>query len=165
MQLLDRGWPINFVPQVVAHHRLSSLNRNGARTWMRGLRNRLWAQVIHIPLKRLPLEVGWKVGMGAWDAIRLLRIRLLFQALFQSAAGVSQAWALRKPLSKQGLRRFDALRMRPVISQADFENPPPVNWKVFNEYRRRWHNRPRNQSVWHADQSDIGSSYTVAYAH
>ena len=165
MQLLNRGWEIVFVPRIVAHHRLSSLNRNSARTWMRGLRNRLWAQVIHMPLSRLAVEIGWKIGMGAWDAIRLMRIRLFFQALFQCARGLGRAWRLRKPLSSLGLRRYDALRMRPVISSADFENPPAINWKVFNDYRRRWHNRPRNQSVWHADQSDIGSSYTVAYAH
>ncbi len=165
MQLLNRGWQIVFVPQVVAHHRLSSLNRDSARTWMRGLRNRLWAQVIHIPVRRLLFEVGWKIGMGAWDAIRLGRIRLFCQALSESVAGFSHAWRLRQPLSELALRRFDALRMHTAISFADFENPPPFDWKIFNEYRRRWQNRPRNQSKWHADQSDIGSSYTVAYAH
>lgn len=165
LQLLHRDWRILFFPRIVAHHRLSSLNRNSPRTWMRGLRNRLWSMIIHMPLRRLFLELGWKLGVGGWDAIRLFRFRLFFRAVGEALLGIPRALQLRASLSGIALRRYDALRLHPVLSPADFTSPPAFTWKVFLVYLRRWSNRARNQSVWHNDKSDTGTSYTVAYAH
>ena len=165
LQLLGSGWQIIFLPRIVAHHRLSLLNRNGARTWMRGLRNRLWAVVIHMPLRRMPLEIAWKVAVGTWDGIRLVRPARFLQALIWASAGLPRAWHLRTPLSAEGLRRYDALRLHPVVDSSQFENPPAVDSAAMAGFWRRWRNRPRNRNAWDRETNDTGSSYTVAYAH
>jgi GT2 family glycosyltransferase len=165
LQLLGRGWQIVFLPRIVAHHRLSLLNRNTARTWMRGLRNRLWAVIIHIPFWRLPFEIGWKMTVGAWDAVRLMRPGRFLRALLEASAGVPRAWSLRRPLSPKGLNRYDALRLRPFLTPAEFDLPPEVTFAAFSAFWRRWRNRARNRSLWEREPGDTGRSYTVAYAH
>ena len=165
LQLLRSGWQILFVPEIVAHHRLSPQNRNSSRTWMRGLRNRLWAIVMHFPLRRLPLELGWKIAVGAWDGIRLNRLRLFTQALAESVAGLPLAIRLRNPLTLQAVRRYDALRLNPVLNTEQFQTPPHVSLTTLGTFWRRWRNRARNRSVWEPGDEDTGTSYTVAYAH
>lgn len=165
LQILGLGLKMIFEPAIVAHHRLSALNRNSARTWMRGLRNRIWAMVIHVPLPRLLPEVGWKILLGAWDGLRLLRPRLFLQALSQAVIGLPRAWRLRQPLSPIGLRRYDALRMSTVLSPAEFDDPPRRTMSRFLEFWRRWRNRARNRSAWDTREGDTGTSYTIAYAH
>jgi GT2 family glycosyltransferase len=165
LQLLRRGSKIIFAPQIIAHHRLSILNRNSPRTWMRGLRNRSWAMVIHMPFPRIVFELMWKITLGAWDAIRLQRIRLFFQALSEAITGAPNAWRLRDPLSAVGLRRYDQLRLNPAITREEFDNPPRVSLKVFRGFWGRWHNRARNRNVWDRESGDIGHSHTVAYVH
>jgi hypothetical protein len=132
---------------------------------MRGLRNRLWAVVIHIPFPRLFFEIAWKVTIGAWDAIRLMRVGMYLRALLEASMGIPRAWRIRNPLSSEGLRRYDALRLRPVISPAEFEQPPAVRFAALSAFLRRWKNRPRNRSVWDRKGGDVGTAYTVAYAH
>ena len=165
LQLLKRGWKIIFAPQIVAHHRLSSLNRNSPRTWMRGLRNRSWAMVIHMPVQRILPEMGWKMLLGVWDAIRLLRIRLFFQATSQMIAGLPAAYRLRHPLSPLALRRYDQLRANAVITHEQFDSPVGLSLQNLRGFWMRWRNRARNASVWDKQGSDIGSSSTVLYAH
>ena len=93
LQLLNVGWEILFVPEIVAHHRLSPLNRDNGQSWMRGLRNRLLTLALHMPLGRLPLEFAWKFGVGAWDALRMLRFKLYLQALFETILGFPSGMA------------------------------------------------------------------------
>ncbi len=73
LQLISKGYRLVYVPGVTAHHRLSVLNRNSVRSWRRGFRNQFWLIFLHLPWRRIPLEVGWKMALGAWDAVRLVR--------------------------------------------------------------------------------------------
>src|ERR1700733_4096778 len=165
LQLLSRGHRIVFAPEIVAHHRLSLANRNSGRTWSRGVRNRIWALLIHMPLRRAGAEISWKVALGAWDAVRLQRPILFAKSLIQATTGVGRALRLRSPLAPTALRRYDALRLYPAISREEFEHPPAITFAALSGFWRRWRNRARNRSVWDRESGDVGESYTVAFAH
>jgi len=165
LQLLSKGWRILFLPDIVAHHRLSHLNRNQGRNWKRNIRNRLWGLVIHMPLVRLPVEFSWKLALGAWDAIRLLRFRLYCGAIFECVTGLAGVWRLRDPLSALAMRRYDALRLHPVLDPDLFQQPPKITLAVLSSFFNRWRNRARNQSVWHSEKGDMGRSHIVMFAH
>jgi GT2 family glycosyltransferase len=163
LQLLSKGWQILFCPTILAHHRLSTLNRNSLNTWRRGLGNDIWSLVMHFPVRRLPMEVGWKLFVGFWDMIRLARYVGFCQGIWRCLIGLSRAWRLRQPFSELALRRFDALRLRSVLMEAEFENPSSVGPADLRGWWSRWRNRARDASLW--ESGDRGSSNIVRYAH
>lgn len=165
LQLLSSGHAVWFEPSLLAHHRLSSLNRNSERTWMRGLRNRCWAMLIHMPWYRIPLEITWKFALGAWDAIRLNRSRSYFRAWFQFLAGIPQALRLRKPFDPVALRRYDAIRSYHRIDPDVFKSPLKAGLRDLAAWFSRWRNRARDRNQWDKRAGGTGSSYTVGYAH
>jgi GT2 family glycosyltransferase len=165
LQLLSLGYCVWFDPSLLAHHRLSALNRNTERSWMRGLRNRSWAILIHMPWSRVPLELAWKFTLGAWDAIRLGRPRSYLQSCFQFLAGAANALRLRRPLPPVALRRYDAIRSYHRIDEAVFANPPAAGWRDLAAWWRRWRNRARDRNKWDKTPGGTGSSYNVGYAH
>lgn len=165
LQLLSRGHAVWFEPSLVAHHRLSSLNRNSERTWMRGLRNRCWAMLMHMPWHRIPLEITWKFTLGAWDTIRLNRPSSYLQAGFQFLAGIPQALRLRRPLDNVALRRYDAIRSHHCIEPSVFQSPPKTGLRDLAAWFSRWRNRARDRNQWDKRAGGTGSSYTVGYSH
>lgn len=165
MQLLANGRGVWFDPSLVAHHRLSNLNRSSERTWVRGLRNRCWSMLLHMPWWRIPMEIGWKMAMGAWDAVRLGRPRLYFRAISEFLDGIPQVLSLRKPFDFLALRRYDAIRSHPCLPAASFERPNRRDWQELAAWWRRWKNRARDRNVWDAGEGGTGTSYTVGYAH
>lgn len=165
LQLLRSGWKIVFDPAIVAHHRMSTRNRDTTRTWSRGISNSIWSMMIHMPAPRVFFEIGWKVSLGTWDAIRLFRPRAFFQAIFRTAAGLRRASRLRQVLPPVALQRYDALRLNPVLTHEEFACPPRVTWGTVSGFLRRWRNRARNRNVWATAKGDTGSSYTVGFAH
>lgn len=164
LQLLQRGWPILFCPWILAHHRLSRLNRNSVASWQRGLSNEIWTLVLHLPARRLLLEIAWKLLVGFWDAIRLARYRAYCRGIWKCFLGVPCVWRLREPFSPIAMRRFDALRLRSVLSERDFGDPPVVGFRDVANWWARWHGRAREASVWE-EGGDRGSSHTVRFAH
>jgi GT2 family glycosyltransferase len=165
LQLLSRGWRIRFLPEVLVHHRVSTQARDTRRTWMRGLRNRLWALLIHMPMSRLPLEFAWKVGLGAWDACRLCRPFLFIRALGQFVSGAAFVWALRSPLHSDALRVYDAFRVYSILSKEQVENPPKIGLSALALWWRRWKARARGRSSWDGGEGGKGKSATMSYAH
>jgi GT2 family glycosyltransferase len=164
LQLLGRGWQILYCPWILAHHRLSALNRNSLATWRRGLGNDIWTLVLHLPARRLPVEIGWKLVVAAWDALRLLRFATFCQGVWRCLLGLRRAWRLRSVFSPVALRRYDALRLRSVLTESEFDNPPAKSLGDFSGWWSRWRNRARNASRWE-DKTDMGSSSIVRYAH
>lgn len=165
MQLLSGGHGVWFDPSLVAHHRLSSLNRASERTWMRGLRNRCWSIVLHMPWQRIPMELGWKLTMGGWDAVRLGRPRLYLRAIGEFSSGLGRVWALRHPFDGLALRRYDAIRSHPCLPEADFAQPPSRSWREIAAWWHRWRNRARDRNLWDTGEGGTGTSYTAGYAH
>ena len=155
LQFLKRGWRISYRPELIAHHRYSSQNRNNSSAWGRALRNNIWSIMIHCPLLRLPLEIGWKVALGAWDAFRLQRWRRFVEALAQTLRGASEMLKLRDPLDPLSLRRYDAFRAYQVLPYSVFENPPIQKWADFKHWAKRWPNRNRDSSFY-SKRKDIG---------
>lgn len=166
LRMLKKHWAVRFMPEILIHHHVSPQNRQTPRSWMRNFRNKLWSQVMHYPLRRLPFEMGWTLAMAVWDSIRLLRPHYLISGLWQFLAGLPRALALREPMSRQTLRLYDALRWRGVYTEEEFHNPPPCSLAdIWRWYRTAWKNRPRQRSWWDRRPGDIGTSPTVSFAH
>ncbi len=165
LQLLAAGWQILYWPEIVAHHRLSELNRNGIVSWQRGLCNEIWMLVLHIPTHRLPLEIAWKMTVGVLDALRLGRLAPFCSAIWRSLCGLKRAWRLRRPLSPLALRRYDALRFRGILSEDAFTDPPAIGWQDIRAWSSRWRNRARDASIWETGGKTKGSSNIARYAH
>jgi GT2 family glycosyltransferase len=147
LQLLKRGWSLSYRPEIVAHHRCSPMNRNRPATWKRALRNNLWTILIHCRMSRIAVEVGWKVTLGAWDALRLQRGRLYIEALAEAFKGAGTIWKLRDPLDSLSSRRYDALRAYGVLPYEMFDSPPSMGWGIFKRWTKRWRERHRERSI------------------
>jgi GT2 family glycosyltransferase len=166
LRMLAAGWIIYFFPSVVIHHHVSVRNRNQERTWSRNIRNKLWAMVMNMPMRRLPLEMGWIVFVGFQDAIRMLRFKAYGQAIFQFLGGLGRAAGLRAPMPAIALRRYDAMRFGQITSGEDYRSPPNQDCRaVWRWFTHRWMNRARERSVWDRRPGDIGKSPTVGFAH
>lgn len=163
-QFLEKGWSILFLPSILAHHRLSNLNRNTVGTWRRGLGNDIWTLLLHLPMRRLPVEIGWKFAVSALDMVRLARYRAWAGGIWRCVLGVGTAWRHRKPLPPLALRRFDALRIRGVLTEEELENPPAVRLADLLNWWSRWKNRARDASRWQR-QTTTGSSGIARFAH
>jgi GT2 family glycosyltransferase len=164
LQLLKRGWSLSYRPEIVAHHRYSARNRNKPAVYKLLLRNKLWTILIHFPMWRIPMEFGWKVTIGAWDAFRLRRGRLFVEALFETARGVGKMWRLRDPLDQLSLRRFDALRAYVVLPFAMFDNPPAQKWAEFKGWAKRWPIRLREGSFY-SKRANLGRGPFPTHEH
>lgn len=164
LQLLGKGWRILHCPWILAHHRLSTLNRNSLSSWQRALGNDIWTLVLHFPLRRLPIEVAWKLVVAGWDSIRLVRFAAFIKGMWRCLLGLLLAWRLREPFSTLALRRFDALRLRSKLTETEFDDPPVTSLSDVGTWWHRWRNRARNASLWEA-AGDKGSSNIVRYAH
>ena len=164
LQLLKRGWSISYRPEIVAHHRYSPVNRNNPTAWKRSLRNRLWTILIHCPMSRIPVEAGWKIILGAWDAFRLVRGRLFIEALVETIKGVGTVWKLRDPLDRLSLRRYDALRAYRVLPYEMFENPPAHRLASFKRWAKGWPNRLREGSFY-SKSKNLGRGETPTHEH
>ena len=165
VQLLSKGWQIVYCPSILAHHRLSSMNRNSVATWRRGLGNDIWTLVLHLPTHRLPLEISWKLGIGIWDALRLGRLSAFCHGWWRCLRGLEQAWGLREPLSPLALRRYDALRLYSVLPEAMFGDPPALKLAALGQWWSRWRSRARDTSFWEPKAIGTGSSNIARYAH
>ena len=166
LRMLAAGWVIYFFPALVIHHHVSVRNRQQERTWMRQIRNKLWAIVMNTPAGRIPLEVSWVILVGFLDAIRLFRFKSYFTALIQFAGGFRRALRLRKPMPELALRRYDAMRFSGIFTAQDYSSPPPrSNQAVWRWFTKSWLNRARQRSVWDRRPGDIGGSPTVGFAH
>ena len=166
LRLMKAGWGLYYHPALIIHHRVSPQNRRSDRTWMRGFRNKLWSLMMHFPLHRVLIDGAWVLLIACWDAVRMLRFRWLARGLWQFAAGLPRALALRVPMSATVMARYDALRFRFIRTREEFDSPPPVSvadiWRWFTG---QWWNRARQRSFWDCRAGDTGTSPTVGFAH
>lgn len=165
LQLLSRAWPIVYCPSILTHHRLSKLNRNSVATWQRGLGNGVWTLILHLPVHRLPVEVGWKLMLGAWDAVRLGRFIPFAAAIARCVRGIRRVCSLRDSLSPIAMRRYDALRLHSLIAEPQFADPASPAMADYLGWWKRWRNRARDTSMWEKRATGKGSSNIVRYAH
>lgn len=166
LRLLKAGWALYFEPSIKIHHRVSPANRRTDRTWMRGLRNKLWSQAMHFPLLRLPIEMGWTIALGAFDAIRLFRFRRFLEGLFGFVAGLPRMLRKRQPISTVGMQRYDAMRFGEILTFAEWLTPRSTSLgEILAWFTGTWWNRPRQRSVWDKRAGDIGASKYVKYQH
>jgi GT2 family glycosyltransferase len=165
LRIMNTGYGLYFLPDVTIHHHLSVRNRVTDRTWMRGLRNKMWAQVMHCPAPRLFAELAWVSFVGALDAIRLLRIRRYAEGMIGFLKGLPRALKLRDPLSSLAMRRYDAARLLSALTDDNFDDPPRLRPAHVLRWFANWRNRPRQRSFWDRRESDLGECATVAFAH
>jgi len=164
LQLLKRGWNISYRPEIVAHHRYSTQNRSKPNVWKYALRNRLWTILLHMPMPRLFIEIVWKLFVGFWDAFRLRRMALYYNAVLESIIGISEIWKLRDPLDKVQLRRYDYLRAYGVLPYDLFEDPPSMRFTYLIRWAKRWPNRLREGSFY-SKKSNLGYGEYPTHEH
>jgi GT2 family glycosyltransferase len=166
LRILKAGWSVYFFPDVLIHHRVSPLQRRMARSWARAFRNKLWAMVLHYPVNRLIVEGTWTLGLAAFDAVRLFRVNYFVKGLGQFLAGLPRAVRMRRPMSFETLKLYDALRFKRILTEEQFRSSPSCSLADFcRHYRRNWLNRPRQRSFWDRRSGDVGSGDTVMFAH
>jgi len=166
LRMLAAGWVIYFYPALVIHHHVSVRNRKQERTWMRQIRNKLWAIMMNTPAARVPLEALWVMLIGFVDAIRLLRFKSYFTALGQFAVGLPRALHLRKPMPAIALRRYDCIRFTGIFTAHDYASPRRLGLpEIWHWFTKSWMNRARQRSIWDRRPGDIGASPTVGFAH
>lgn len=164
VRVLNAGFAILFCPSILVHHRVSPLSRNNARTWERGLRNKLWLIAMHMPLRRIPVEAGWKVGGALWDAVRLGRLRRFIHGLWNCVAGLPQALHRRRPISDLALRRYDSIRFRGMCTAEEYVKPTPCGVADLGKWlRSSWWNRRRLRSVWDNRNGGVGQDSRGAF--
>lgn len=159
LRVMDAGWQILFVPSIHVHHRVSSIGRNLARIWAHSLRNNIWTILIHIPARRLPLELGWKTFVGAMEAARLLQIRWFCWAIGSAIASAPKALRERRPVSAETLRLYDCLRFGLDPKDGRISVAQAVQW-----WRRNWLRRRRAKAFWNAGGEGIGGSSTATFS-
>lgn len=164
LQALNKGYGTSFRPELLFHHRYSPRNRNNGAAWKRALRNRMWTILIHMPLSRIPMEIGWKLGFGAWDAFRLRRLKLYFEALWEFTAGLRMVLRLRQPLNRVALRRYDAMRSYGLLPYDLFEQPPADRLKTFKRWAARWPKRLRDGSFF-SKKRNLGQGEFATHEH
>lgn len=110
-QLIDRGWEIRYVPQILVNHPATDAARHPVY-YRTNARNRVWVARRNLPI---PLIA---VYLSAWTAITLLRVRDP-RALRVWFAGFAEGWRTdagpRRPISWRTVWRLTRLGRPPVI--------------------------------------------------
>ena len=165
LQFIQKGYYLLFDPSLIAHHRLSPINRRKARTWRRGLRNRIWTILMRMPARVIFPEIAWKLLVGMWDSVRLVRPLHFVGAVLEGLAGMLRALLRRDPMTMLAYRRYCALRLHGVLTVEQFENPKAIAISDISSWLQAWRARARDSDAWDSDRSDKGASVIVGYAH
>ncbi|HEX8242640.1 MAG TPA: hypothetical protein VF541_04080, partial [Longimicrobium sp.] len=140
-------------------HRLSAVGRSSGRLWAYGFRNSLWSAVMHLPAPRLFGELGWKLVVNTLEMARLGEPRWGAWAFASFVRGLPRALRLRRPLTRQALRRYDALRFREVRTAAELAQARGLSagerWRWF---RDTWLRRRRARPWWDRRPGALGES-------
>ncbi|HEX8393770.1 MAG TPA: glycosyltransferase [Longimicrobium sp.] len=163
LRALNHGWRILLFPEVVVHHRLSPVGRSGARIWGYGFRNSLWSVTLHMPFPRVVGEVGWKLLVNGMEMVRIGQPRWGAWALGSYLRGLPAVMRLRRPLTRDALRAYDALRFREVHTPDELEAASRLRvgetWRWFT---RTWRTRRRARPFWDRRDGGLGVSVFVA---
>ncbi len=160
LRVMNAGWRVLYYPSIVVHHRVSGIGRNLGRIWAHSLRNNLWTALLHFPLRRLPAELSWKISVGAFEALRLFEIRRFAWAIASSARGLARVLPLRRPLSDETIRLYDALRFG-IVSTGPVERITlRQKWEWFVG---TWMRRRRARAFWDRKAGGTGVSASATF--
>jgi hypothetical protein len=97
--------------------------------------------------------------------VRYFLPHLFIAALAGFLIGLPKALALRRPMSKEELCRYDALRFVAIRSIEEWRNPPVCTARdLWCWFRNVWWNRPRSRPFWSTKKGDLGRSAMNSYA-
>lgn len=103
MRLIDAGWRIRYVPEIVVHHPATPASRH-SHHFHTTMRNRVWVAKRNIPAPLFPIY------MGLWTAATLVRVRSV-DALRNFARGLREGFATKTPGGRKPLKWRTAVRM------------------------------------------------------
>ena len=163
LRLLDRGWRIVLCPQLVVHHRVSPVGRSTARIARYSFRNSLWTLVLNVPFPRVLLELAWKAVSNAVETVRVGWPRGYVWALASCVRGLPRVLRLRRPVGRDTLRAYDALRFGTVRDPDELAAARGLTagaavrwlWTV-------WRHRRRARAFWARPGAGIGKSPWLA---
>ncbi|MEQ1948427.1 MAG: glycosyltransferase [Bryobacteraceae bacterium] len=159
LRVMDAGWRIVYMPSICVHHRVSSIGRNLARIWAYSLRNNIWTILLNIPARRLPVELAWKMFVGAVESVRLLQIGWFFWAIGSALKSAPRALRLRRPISAETLRVYDCLRFGLDPKDGKISISEVLRW-----WRQNWLKRRRANAFWNSGSHGIGGSSTATFS-
>jgi GT2 family glycosyltransferase len=163
LRALNHGWRILLFPEVVVHHRLSPVGRSGGRIWGYGFRNNLWAVTLHMPFPRVVGELGWKLLVNGLEMVRIGEPGWGAWALGSYLRGLPGVLRLRRPLTGDALRAYDALRFRTVHTPGELEAAPRLSvregWRWLTG---TWRTRRRARPFWDRHEGGLGTSLFTA---
>jgi GT2 family glycosyltransferase len=159
LRLLEMGYYVLLVPSIVAHHRLSSINRDDARAWALGHRNSLWMVVLNYPSPQAMGSLAIKLCMLVLDGFRTGRGRLTLRAGGSFLKGLPTIVRMRKAVSWQTMRRHAILRKRVVYEIGDIDRNGRLSVSEhWTWVSKTWRLRRRPSSFWSARAGQRGKS-------
>jgi GT2 family glycosyltransferase len=166
LRVLDAGWGILYFPTVVVHHRVSAIGRQSGRIWGYSVRNNIWTAILLLPMPRVLVEVGWKIAVSLFDAVRLFQLKWLIWALASTVAGLPRVIRLRTPISLETARLYDYLRFVPGGAPSSVRGLLPritwtQRWRWFFGTRAK---RRRARSFWDRKPGGIGESSLATFS-
>lgn len=159
LRVLDSGWQVVYLPSISVHHRVSSIGRSQGRIWAHSLRNNIWTILLNFPARRLPIELAWKIFVGAIEAMRLLKVGGFIWAIGSVLISVPKVLRQRRSISLDTLRYYDCLRFGLDPKTGTLNAGQIVKW-----LRQNWLNRRRAKAFWSVNGGGIGGSSTATFS-
>ncbi|HEY0780688.1 MAG TPA: glycosyltransferase family 2 protein [Gemmatirosa sp.] len=148
---------ILYFPEVVVHHRLSSVGRSEARIVAYSFRNALWTAFLRLPLRQAIVEVPWKAAVGGVELLRKGDPRWLAWAVGGTLRGLPRILRDRAPISDDAARTYDALRFRTIATAPALLAAEPPTWRErYAWFRAVWMRRRRGRAFWDRRPGGIG---------
>lgn len=149
LRALDAGWRILLFPSVVVHHRVSPIGRSSGKIFAYGLRNSLWILVLLMPWRRVVAVGSWRLFFSTIEMVRRLEFGWWFWGVRSFLSGLPAVLKLRKPVSRETVRRYEALRFHKIYTRSDYESArPPSLTERWNWFRTVWRRRKRMPAFW-----------------
>lgn len=158
LRVIGAGYRILYVPALVVHHRMSPIGRSAARIAAYSFRNSIWTVLLALPVPLLVIDGAWKAVLGGVEMFRQGSPRWFVWAIASTVRGLPRALRDRAPISRTGVRVYQALRFRHIHSARALVEARPPTWAERLEwFRTVWLRRRRPRAFWDARGGGIGA--------
>jgi GT2 family glycosyltransferase len=134
VRAVGEGWRILMPAGITVHHRVSPIGRSVGRIRAYSFRNSVWSTILRTPLRRVPLELAWKVLQYSAYVLRTGDGRRALWAVTSMVGALPMVMRRRRPISITALRQYDRLRLQSPSSFDREQLTKPLSMRE----RARW---------------------------
>lgn len=164
IRLMDGGFAVLFVPEIVVHHRESQIGRRHSRVLGYSIRNSLWTVLLNFPFPAVVPEFLWKAGVGTFECLRTGKLGACVWAWSSFWLGMPRVLRLRKPISREALRRYNAVRFTDIGSVEQLETARNLTFgDLWRWFRSDWLRRRRARPFWDRKPGGVGVSRIATF--